>query len=64
MDEDRRHVGKDTARLARDERLATALRANMKRRKAQARARAQTESAQAAHDSAGFRQDIAARPKG
>jgi hypothetical protein len=46
-------------RSARAERLAAALRANMKRRKAQARARAQTGGVEPAHDSAGFVQESA-----
>jgi hypothetical protein len=41
-------------RQARERRLAAALRANMKRRKAQARARADTGGAARSHDSAGF----------
>jgi hypothetical protein len=66
MDGDRRNASKNPARLARGERLAAALRANAKRRKAQARARAQAETAHAgaAHDSAGFMKEIAAKPKG
>jgi hypothetical protein len=44
------------SRAARAERLAAALRQNIKRRKAQARARAQTQKldADASHDSAGI----------
>ena len=58
-----RRQAQNPARIERAERLAAALRQNMKRRKAQARARAQAETAQgeAAHDSAGFVPD---KPKG
>jgi hypothetical protein len=42
------------ARQARERRLKAALRANMKRRKAQARARAQTLETGSSHDSAGI----------
>jgi len=60
---DQRRQAQNPARIARAERLAAALRQNMKRRKAQARARAQVDAAEkgAAHDSAGFVPD---KPKG
>jgi hypothetical protein len=50
------------SRTARAKRLAAALRQNMKRRKAQARGRAQMQNADsgASHDSAGF---VPERPK-
>jgi hypothetical protein len=62
---DRPRTAKDSARQARDERLAAALRANVRRRKAQARARAQTETVLtgAAHESAGIVQEISTGPK-
>jgi hypothetical protein len=51
------------SRIARTKRLAAALRQNMKRRKAQARGRAQVQNADAgaSHDSAGI---VPERPKG
>ena len=50
---------------AQQQRLAAALRANMKRRKAQARARAQNADTGTPHDSAGIVPEIAPdKPKG
>jgi hypothetical protein len=49
--------GRRTAQDAARERRAAALRANIKRRKAQARARAKTGAAGAPHDSAGIVRD-------
>jgi hypothetical protein len=50
---------------ARAERLRTALRENLKRRKSQARGRSQPEDRGAPHDSAGFVAEIAPdKPKG
>jgi hypothetical protein len=47
-------AGSRQADGARAERLRTALRENLKRRKAQARGRAETDDAEPPHDSAGF----------
>ena len=52
----------DPGRKARQARLAEALRQNMKRRKAQARARTQAGRGDKAHDSAGIVAEIAPRP--
>jgi len=54
MADGQRRSTDDAARRAREQRLAAALRANMKRRKAQARARAGAADSQASHESAGF----------
>jgi hypothetical protein len=48
---------KDAPKDGRTERLAAALRENLKRRKAQARGRAETRTPEEPHDSAGFGAD-------
>jgi hypothetical protein len=54
MADGQRRNSDDPARRAREQRLAAALRANVKRRKAQARARAGTADRAGSHESAGF----------
>jgi hypothetical protein len=58
MSSERSSAGRGRVRDARDARLAAALRQNMKRRKAQARARKQAEDAGKPHDSAGILREI------
>jgi hypothetical protein len=61
MADGQRRNSDDPARRAREARLAAALRANMKRRKAQARARAGSADRSTSHESAGFVQDNRSR---
>lgn len=55
--------GKNTKRAARDARLAAALRANLKRRKAQAQARARDRAAAVSRESEAGRDGSAAEGK-